>query len=150
MHRPQTILIAEDDAEDRLFFEEAWEDFRLADNLRFVADGQEMMDYLKRRGKYESPASSPRPGLILLDLRMPHKNGWETLEEIKSDPDLRGIPVVVMSWSKADVDVRQSYDRGASSHIAKPETFEEQVQLLGSLSKYWLETVELPPPEIGG
>jgi CheY-like chemotaxis protein len=148
--RPITILMAEDDADDRQLTREAFEEARLANDLRFVEDGAELMDYLKRRGKYADPASSPRPGLILLDLNMPRKDGRQALEEIKADPELRRIRVVIMTTSKAEADILRSYELSASSYITKPVTFERLVEVVKTLGKYWLEIVELPGNGNGG
>jgi CheY-like chemotaxis protein len=142
--KPITILMADDDADDRQLTKEAFDESRLANDLRFVEDGEELLDYLKRRGKYSDPASSPRPGLILLDLNMPRKDGREALAEIKQDPDLRRIRVVVMTTSKAEEDIVRTYDLSASSYIGKPVTFEGLVDVIRTLGKYWLEIVELP------
>ena len=135
------ILMADDDADDRILTKEALEESRVLNDLRFVEDGEELMDYLKRRGKY---TDAPRPGLILLDLNMPRKDGREALKEIKADPELRRIPVVVMTTSKAEEDIYRSYDLGASSFITKPVTFDRLVELMKALGRYWVEFVELP------
>ena len=142
--KPITILMAEDDADDRLMTKEAFEESRLANDLRFVEDGEELMDYLKRRGKYTDPESSPRPGLILLDLNMPRKDGREALREIKADPQLKHLRVVVLTTSKAEEDIFRTYDLSAASYITKPVTFESLVEVVRALGKYWLEIVELP------
>jgi CheY-like chemotaxis protein len=142
--KPIVILMADDDPDDRLMTQEAFEESRLANDLRFVEDGEELLDYLKRRGEYADPASSPRPGLILLDLNMPRKDGREALAEIKADPDLKRIRVVVMTTSKAEEDIVRTYDLSAASYIAKPVTFERLVDVIKALGKYWLEIVELP------
>lgn len=142
---PITILMADDDADDRRLTQEALEEGRLINVVRFVDNGEELMDYLHRRGKHAPPAESPRPGLILLDLNMPRKDGRAVLKEIKSDPDFRQIPVVVLTTSKADEDVFGSYDLGVNSYIVKPVTFEALVDILQTLEKYWFEIVELPP-----
>jgi two-component system response regulator len=142
--RPITILMADDDADDRLLTKEAFEESHLSNDLRFVEDGVELLDYLKRRGKFADPATSPRPGLILLDLNMPKKDGREALEEIKSDPELRAIRVVVLTTSKAEEDILRSYDLSAASYITKPVTFETLLDVVRTLGKYWLEIVELP------
>jgi CheY-like chemotaxis protein len=139
-----SILVADDDADDRMMIREALEENRLANDLRFVEDGEELMDYLLRRGKYEDPANSPRPGIILLDLNMPKKDGREALKEIKSDPALREIPIVVLTTSKAQEDICRTYDLGVNSFVTKPVTFEELVAVTHSLGKYWFEIVELP------
>jgi len=140
-----TILIAEDDPEDRMLVEEAFVESRLANDLRFVEDGEQLMDYLYRRGRYTDPTSSPRPGVILLDLNMPRKDGREALKEIKSDLRLKQIPVVVLTTSRAEEDVFRAYDSGVNSFITKPVTFVAMVELMKTLGKYWFEIVELPP-----
>jgi CheY-like chemotaxis protein len=142
---PITILMADDDPDDRQLTKEALEEGRLINDIRFVENGEEMMDYLHKRGKYAPPAEAPRPGLILLDLNMPRKDGRTVLQEIKGDPGLRQIPVVVLTTSKADEDVYKSYDLGVNSYIVKPVTFEALVDILQTLEKYWFEIVELPP-----
>lgn len=142
---PITILMADDDADDRALTKEALEEGRLMNTIRFVEHGEELLEYLKRTGRYAPPADAPRPGLILLDLNMPRKDGRAVLKEIKSDPDLRTIPVVVLTTSKADEDVYRSYDLGVNSYIVKPVTFEALVDILQTLEKYWFEIVELPP-----
>jgi CheY-like chemotaxis protein len=142
---PITILMADDDADDRQLTKEALEEGRLINDIRFVENGEEMMEYLRRTGRYAPPAEAPRPGLILLDLNMPRKDGRTVLKEIKSDPQLRTIPVVVLTTSKADEDVYRSYDLGVNSYIVKPVTFEALVDILVTLEKYWFEIVELPP-----
>lgn len=147
MNKRITVLMAEDDAEDRMLVKEAWEESMLANDLRFVEDGEQLIDYLHRRGRYASPDESPRPGLILLDLKMPRKDGLEALKEIKEDPDLRTIPVVVLTSSKAEQDIVNSYDLGASSYIIKPVTFEKLVETMKTLRHYWLEIVDLAPKE---
>lgn len=122
---------------------EALQEGRLVNELRFVEDGQELLDYLRRSGKYNAE-NAPRPGLILLDLNMPRKDGRTTLKEIKNDPELRQIPVVILTTSKADEDIYRSYDLGVNSYIVKPVTFEALVDVLQTLEKYWFEIVELP------
>jgi CheY-like chemotaxis protein len=140
-HKPITILMADDDRDDCLLVRKAFEASRLVNDLRFVEDGEELMDYLRRRGKY---ADAPRPGLILLDLNMPRKDGREALKEIKDNPDLREIPVVVLTTSKSEEDIFRSYNLGANSYITKPVTFEGLVDVMKALGKYWFEIVELP------
>ena len=142
--RPITILMADDDEEDCQLTKEAWDENRLANDLRFVGDGEELMEYLQHRGKYSAPADSPAPGLILLDLNMPKKDGREALQEIKASPELRRIPIVVLTTSKAEEDILRSYDLGASSYITKPVTFEGLVKTVKHLKQYWFEVVELP------
>jgi len=142
---PITILIADDDPEDRMLMEEAFVESRLANDLRFVEDGEQLMDYLSRSGRYADPMSSPRPGVILLDLNMPRKDGREALREIKSDPGLRQIPIVVLTTSRAEEDIFRSYDLGVNSFVTKPVTFAAMVDLMKTLGKYWFEIVALPP-----
>jgi CheY-like chemotaxis protein len=142
--RPITILMADDDPDDRLMAREALEESRLANDLHFVEDGEELMEFLRSKGRYTATSSKPRPGLILLDLNMPRKDGREALREIKADPDLRRIPVVVLTTSKAEEDVLRSYDLGVSSFITKPVTFEALVEVMRTVGKYWFEIVELP------
>jgi len=142
--KPITILMADDDADDRLMAKDALEESRVLNDLYFVEDGEELLDYLYQRGKYSDPNSAPRPNIILLDLNMPRKDGREALREIKADPDLRRIPVVVMTTSKAEEDIYRSYDLGANSFITKPVTFERLVDMMRALGQYWIEFVELP------
>ncbi|MCX6966883.1 MAG: response regulator [Verrucomicrobia bacterium] len=139
-----TILMADDDDDDRRLTREALLEGRLANDLRFVENGEELMDYLRHQGNY-ADTDVPRPGLILLDLNMPRKDGRTVLKEIKSDPELRQIPVVVLTTSHADEDIFKSYDLGVNSYIIKPVTFEALVDILQTLEKYWFEIVELPP-----
>jgi CheY-like chemotaxis protein len=141
---PITILMADDDADDRLMVREAFEESRLNNDLRFVNDGAELLDYLFRRGQFADPAKAPRPGLILLDLNMPKIDGREALKAIKDDPNLRTIRVVVMTTSKAEEDICRSYNLGAESYVTKPVTFTSLVDVIKTLGKYWLEIVELP------
>ena len=124
---------------------EAFEESRLTNSLRFVEDGEELVDYLHQRGKYSDPGRSPRPGLILLDLNMPRKSGREALVEIRADPDLQCIPIVVLTSSKLEEDIVDSYNGGANSYITKPVTFDGLVKALKVLGMYWLEIVDLPP-----
>ena len=142
--RPVTILMADDDADDRELTREAFLESHLNNDLRFVEDGEELLDYLHRRGKYADPASSPRPGLILLDLNMPRMDGREALREIKADPQFRPIRVIIMTTSKAEEDILRAYDLSAASYITKPVTFDGLLDVIKTLSKYWLEIVELP------
>jgi CheY-like chemotaxis protein len=140
-----TILVAEDDADDRFLIEEACRENHFASALRFVSDGEELMDYLRHRGRYAPPADAPRPALILLDLGMPKMDGRAALREIKSDPALRRIPVVVLTTSNAKDDIAQSYNAGANSYIIKPISSEETVDLFATLHKYWFEIVKGVP-----
>jgi CheY-like chemotaxis protein len=139
-----TVLMAEDDPDDRLLIMDAFRETRLPNNLHFVEDGQVLMDYLHNRNQYQAVEAAPRPSLILLDLNMPEKDGRQALVEIKSDPNLRKIPVVVLSTSSDRQDILESYAVGASSYIAKPVSFEKLVDMIKTLVTYWLEMVELP------
>lgn len=141
---PITILMADDDADDCLLVKDAFLESRLANDLRFVHDGEELLDYLCQRGRYAESSLAPRPGIILLDLNMPRKDGREALKEIKSNPDICGIPIVVLTTSKEEIDVVRSYNLGANSFIIKPVTFNGLVEVIKSFGKYWFEIVELP------
>lgn len=141
-----TILMADDDEDDCFLVEKAFKASRLCNDLRFVGDGEELMDYLYRRGAFAGEGKAPRPGLILLDLNMPKMDGREALKEVKGNPAFRDIPVVVLTTSKDEEDVLRSYDLGANSFITKPVTFEGLVEVVKSLGKYWFEIVELPVP----
>ena len=141
---PITILIADDDEEDRILTQEALAGARLANELRFVVDGQELMDYLRRTGHYAEGADAPVPGIILLDLNMPKLDGREALAEIKADPDLRHIPIVVLTTSSADADIIRSYELGVNSFITKPVTFAGLVEVMQGFSRYWFEIVDIP------
>jgi CheY-like chemotaxis protein len=142
--RAITILLADDDEDDRLMTRDALRDARLHNALRTVIDGVELMAYLRRTGRYSDPSDSPRPGMILLDLNMPRMDGREALAEIKRDPELRSIPVVVLTTSKAEEDVIRSYDLGVNSFITKPVTFLGLVEVMKVFSRYWMEIVDLP------
>lgn len=140
---PIVILMADDDADDRMLARDAMEESRLSNPFFFVEDGQELMEYLRHEGKYtKQPA--PRPGLILLDLNMPRKDGRQALREIKSDPHLRRIPVVVLTTSKTEEDILRSYDLGANSYITKPVTFDRLVEIVRTLGVYWFNISQLP------
>jgi CheY-like chemotaxis protein len=135
-----TILMADDDDEDCMLAEDALRESRLKNPIRFVHDGEELLAYLRREGEYHD---APRPGLILLDLNMPRKDGREALEEIRADPSMRRIPIVVLTTSRAESDILRSYDLGANSYITKPVTFQSLVDVMQMLGKYWFEIVEL-------
>lgn len=141
--------MADDDADDRELTRDAFEESYLANDLRFVEDGVELIEYLKRQGKFSDPATSPRPGLILLDLNMPKKDGREALEEIKADPNLRSIPIVILTTSKEEEDIHRTYQLHANSYISKPVTFDQLVNVVQALGKYWLEIVEVPQDKDG-
>jgi CheY-like chemotaxis protein len=139
------ILMADDDEDDRDLARDALLEARVANPLRFVRDGQELMDYLRREGEYADPAlDAPLPGIIMLDLNMPRKNGREALAEIKADPDLRRIPIIVLTTSSDEQDVLATYELGASSYITKPVTFGGLVEVMRAWGHYWFEIVDLP------
>jgi CheY-like chemotaxis protein len=135
------ILLADDDPDDRLLTAEAFAEARLANQLHTVEDGVALMDFLHRRPPY---TDKPRPGLILLDLNMPRKDGRQALAEIKNNPDLAHIPVVVLTTSAEEEDVLRTYELGANSYITKPVTFEGLVHAVGVLGQYWFSLVDLP------
>ena len=141
-----TILMADDDVDDRELARDALLAARVVNPLRFVTDGQELIDYLRREGEYSDPSvDAPRPGIIMLDLNMPKKNGREALAEIKSDADLRRIPIIVLTTSRDEQDVLATYDLGANSYITKPVTFAGLVEVMRAWGHYWCEIVDLPP-----
>ena len=143
---PITILICDDDEDDRMLTQQALENAHISNNLRFVEDGEQLLDYLYQRGEYSGETGkAPRPGLILLDLNMPKMDGREALKVIKGDKTLHDIPVVVLSTSGLDQDIVRSYQLGVNSFITKPVTFSGLVEAMNVLGRYWLEIVELPP-----
>lgn len=146
MHRnltSMTILIADDDHDDRLFMEQALRQNGFSQTIRFVEDGEELMEYLRCEGRFANQ-HIPWPNLLILDLNMPRKNGFQALEEIKDDPKLRRLPVVVMTTSSADEDVVKTYNLGVNSFVTKPFNFSRLVEMVGALKTYWMDTVKLP------
>jgi CheY-like chemotaxis protein len=146
MHRKptlMTILIADDDADDRMFLEQAMRQNGYDQDIRFVEDGEELMEYLKRQGRYNE-SNAPWPNMLILDLNMPRKNGFQALSEIKDDPKLRRLPVIVMTTSSADEDVVKTYNLGVNSFVTKPFNFNRLVEMVGTLKTYWMDTVKLP------
>ena len=123
-----TILLADDDPDDRKLTQDAFAENRLVNVLHCVEDGEELMEYLRRQGRYTDPKDAPLPGLILLDLNMPRKDGREALKEIKANPELRRIPIVVLTTSKAEEDILRTYDLGVNSYVTKPVTFKSLVR----------------------
>jgi CheY-like chemotaxis protein len=142
--KPLLVLVAEDDEDDRLLIEDAFSETKLPNPIFFVNDGEELLDYLHHRQPYTAE-QHPLPGLILLDLNMPRKDGREALIEIKSDPNLQRIPIVILTTSKEEEDIMRSYSLGISSFIAKPVTFEQLVEVIQCIAYYWFEVVVLPP-----
>ena len=141
-NRPFFILMADDDPDDRLLAQEALQEIRLDNCLEFVEDGEQLMAYLQQ--KEEDNGAVRQPDLILLDLNMPRKDGREVIEELKANPKLRQIPVVVFTTSKAEEDIVRSYALGVNSFIVKPTSFEGLVDVMQSVNRYWAETVRLP------
>lgn len=148
VRKPVTILLADDDEDDRLLTTEALKENRVANPVHCVKNGEELLDYLHQRGEYADPTTSPKPGIILLDLNMPKMDGRESLARIKADPNLRRIPVVILTTSKAEEDVLRSYDLGVNSFIIKPVSFNALVDILQGIHHYWFEIVELPFEEL--
>ena len=138
-----TILIADDDADDRLFIDKAFRQSGYSQTIQFVEDGEELMEYLYRYGRYNEQ-NAPWPDLLILDLNMPRKNGFQALSEIKDNPRLRRLPVVVMTTSSADEDVLKTYNLGVNSFVTKPFNFNRLVEMVDALKTYWLDTVKLP------
>ena len=145
MHQSIGILVAEDDPDDRLMIKDAFDENSVSNPITFVKDGEELMDYLYRRGAFEDLKDDSLPGIILLDLNMPKKDGRVALQEIKADEALRRIPVVVLTTSKADEDILRTYGLGVSSFITKPVTFDGLCGVVKTLRHYWFEIVSLPP-----
>ena len=145
-----TILMADDDEDDHILVREALAESLVPIVLYIVSNGEELLNYLYNRGLYTEKSKAPRPGLILLDLNMPEKNGLEVLQEIKTDPILRSIPVIVLSSSDEPEDIYHSYNLGANSFITKPVTFAALVEIMKSIGKYWFEIVQLPLEGVGG
>ncbi|GAB4054142.1 response regulator [Spirosoma litoris] len=146
MHRKlttMTILIADDDTDDRLFMDKALRQSGYTQNVQFVEDGEELMEYLRQEGRYNEE-NAPWPNLLILDLNMPRKNGFQALNEIKDDPKLRRLPVVVMTTSSADEDVLKTYNLGVNSFVTKPFNFNRLVEMVSALKTYWIDTVKLP------
>ncbi|WP_300542207.1 response regulator [Maricaulis sp.] len=139
-----TILMVDDDPDDRLLFKEACEEVRLRNPLEFLENGEQLVDYLKRRGSYSDLEGAPYPGIILLDLNMPLKDGREALEEIKNDNELRHIPIIVLTTSKDEDDILSSYGLGASSYIVKPISLDRLMRVVNSIGEYWVQIVEVP------
>lgn len=143
------ILMADDDPEDRMLAQDALEEANLSNELHFVVDGEDLINYLCRRDKHEHLKGTPLPGIILLDLNMPKKDGREALAEIKSDDRFKHIPIVVLTTSRAETDVVRTYNLGVNSFITKPVTFDGLVEVMRALNRYWFNIVSLPPEETG-
>jgi CheY-like chemotaxis protein len=142
--RKYNILIADDDSDDRQMLKEAFEENHFISNIHFVENGEELVDYLHGKGKFENTVIGEKLDLILLDLNMPKKDGREALCEIKSDPTLKSIPVIVLTTSKLKDDILKSYSNGVNCFISKPASYSELIEVTRSIIKYWFETVKLP------
>ena len=140
---PVTILMADDDPDDRLLIKQAMEENGFPNVIEFVVDGEDLINYLTHQGKY-AHKKTVRPGLILLDLNMPKMDGRQALRLIKSDPNLRSIPVLILTTSQEEEDIFQTYDLGVNSFITKPARFHELVEVIREIGKYWFNTVVLP------
>ncbi len=143
--KPILILLVEDNPDHVLIIKRALELNNILNEVRVVEDGQEALDYLYRRGKYTDPESAPRPGLILLDIKLPKVDGLEVLRRIKSDPSLKAIPVIMLTSSEQEADIVRSYLNGANSYIVKPVQFDEFMQKVRELKLYWILVNTLPP-----
>lgn len=141
---PLKILMADDDADDKMLTKEALHESRVLNELYFVDNGVELLEYLRGEGRFADRVTYPFPSIVLLDLNMPKMDGREALAEIKKDKNLRSVPVVILTTSKAEEDMVKGYDLGAASYITKPVTFEDLVRLMTTVGKYWVEFVELP------
>jgi CheY-like chemotaxis protein len=142
--RAVTILIADDDPEDRMLARDALNESKLGNAVQFVEDGQELLDYVRRQGRFADPALSPTPGIILVDLNMPRVDGRAAIQALKADSALCHIPVIVLTTSSAQEDIFRSYALGVSSYITKPESFDALVRVMRGFGQYWFEIVELP------
>ena len=141
--RPFTVLMAEDDEHDIIATQRAWEKNHISNPLHVVRDGEECLDFLHQRQKYAEPGAAPRPGILLLDLKMPKMDGLAVLKHIKQDEGLRRLPVVILTTSKAEEDRLRSYDLGANAFIVKPVGFESLSEAVKTLNLFW-QIVELP------
>jgi len=144
LNHAMTILMVDDDPDEYCLVKDAMMENGLQNDFRHVSNGEELMEYLSRRGKYMNSKSSPLPCLILLDLNMPGKDGRETLREIKADPALRHIPIIIFTASSDTDDIVDCYRMGASSFISKPNTFDSLIETMNTIAKYWLKVTQLP------
>ena len=142
---PIRIVVADDDADDRMMIKDAFDESKLGNPLDFVEDGVQLMEYLRREGQYKSLANQPFPGFILLDLNMPRKDGRTVLREIKESPILQRIPIIILTTSKAEEDIIKTYNLGVNSFICKPVSFDKLVEIVKTVGRYWIEIVALPP-----
>lgn len=142
--KPIEILIADDDLEDQQLIYDALKESYLKNNIQCVENGEDLLLYLRNEGNYSDKQKHPTPGIVLLDLNMPKKDGREALKEIKEDPVLKNIPIIILTTSSAEADILKTYNLGANSFITKPVTFSAMVETMSALKKYWFEIVELP------
>jgi CheY-like chemotaxis protein len=142
---PIRIVVADDDADDRMMIKDAFEEAKLGNPVDFVEDGVELLEYLRREGAYKHMAKQPYPGFILLDLNMPRKDGRTALKEIKESAELHRIPIVILTTSKAEEDIIKTYNLGVNSFICKPVSFDGLVEIVRTVGRYWIEIVALPP-----
>ncbi len=142
---PIRILVADDDPDDRMMINDAFEEAKLGNPVDFVQDGVELMEYLRREGAYQNLKNQPYPGFILLDLNMPRKDGRTALKEIRESADLHRIPIVILTTSKAEEDIIKTYNLGVNSFICKPVSFDGLVEIVKTVGRYWIEIVALPP-----
>ena len=147
MSAPIRIVVADDDADDRMLIEEALEESRLSNPVDFCVDGIDLLEYLNREGGWTEMAKEPLPGLILLDLNMPRMDGRTALEKIKADDRFKRIPIVILTTSKSEEDIVRTYGLGVNSFITKPVTFDGLVSIVQALTHYWFEIVALPPED---
>ncbi len=141
--QPMTIVLADDDPDDRALVREALEEAGLPVDLRTVGDGPELLQYLRREGRYVNE-EAPRPDLVLLDLNMPRMTGHEVLDAMRGDARLRAIPVIVLTTSSREDDVVRSYEAGGNSYITKPASFPGLVDVMRALDRYWFKVAEIP------
>ena len=143
--QPVKILLVEDNVQDIEITQRAFAKGRVRNELTVVRDGEEAIDYLYHRGKYQDPATSPRPGMILLDLNLPKLGGLEVLQQIKRDDQLKQIPVIVLTVSQREEDVVRSYDLGVNTYIQKPVEFDNFMRVVNAVHEYWILIATLPP-----
>lgn len=144
MNTQISMLVADDDEDDRFLIRTAFRDSQLSNDIFFVADGVELMQFLHHEGAYQDQSQFPRPGIIFLDLNMPRKDGWEALSEIKQNPDLKSIPVVVLTTSNSERDILKTYESGANCYITKPISFDQLLQIVKSFGQFWLNIASVP------
>ena len=145
--KPISILVADDDADDRMLIEDAFEESNISNPLHFVEDGEQLLEFLRAEGRFQDRQGAPLPGLILLDLNMPKMDGRTALKHLKEDEKLRRIPVIVLTTSQAEEDILKTYGLGVSSFISKPVSFDGLVEVVRAIGQYWIQIVALPPSD---